>query len=106
MALTITVPQLASALRIQVSPTLAVAEPHLGILTRQRDVAEELIETFAPDAPDSVKDEAAVRLVGYLIDQAPTGVQSQNPIRHSGALPLLAPYAEWETVNTGTESST
>ena len=105
MALTITVPQLASALRIQVSPTLAVAEPHLSILTRQRAVAEGLIESFAPDAPDDVKDEAAIRLCGYLLEQAPTGVQSQNPIRHSGALPLLAPYVEWETVNTGTEGA-
>ena len=56
-------------------------------------MAEGLIEAYAPNAPADTKDEAAIRLVGYLYEQAPTGVQSQNPIRHSGALPLLSPYA-------------
>ena len=102
MALTITLPQLAAALRLQASPTGTVDEPYLDILARQLAVAEALIESFAPDAPDDVKNEAAIRLVGYLLDQAPTGMQSQNPIRHSGALSLLSPFANWETVNTGT----
>ena len=105
MALNISVPGLASALRIQVSPTADVPEPYLSMLTRQRAVAQGLIEAFADGAPDDVKDEAAVRLVGYLIDQAPTGAQSQNPIRHSGALSLLSPYAEQKGASTEESSS-
>ena len=104
MALTITISQLAAARRLQTSPTGVVSEPHLDILVRQLAVAEALIESFAVDAPDAVKNEAAIRLVGYLLDQPPTGMQSQNPLRHSGALPLLSPFASWETVNTGEET--
>ena len=89
------------ALRVTTDPSVAPAEPLLSLLHRQLLTANSLIESYAPAAPEHVRDEAAIRLVGYLYEQAPTGNVSQSPIRHSGALPLLAPWHAQEAVNTG-----
>ena len=97
----LTTAQLAVALRVTADPSVAPAEPLLSLLHRQLLTANSLIESYAPDAPEHVRDEAAIRLVGYLYEQAPTGNVSQTPIRHSGALPLLAPWHGQEPVNTG-----
>ena len=45
------------------------------------------------DAPDDVKNEAAIQLVGYLLD-APAARTPQNAFTNSGAQALLAPWHE------------
>ena len=67
MALTITVAELAAAVRATTSASMPPTEPLLGILSRQLRVAEAHIEDYAPAAPDDVKNEAAIRMVGYLL---------------------------------------
>ena len=49
MALTLTVAQLAAAIRLTTSATVAPAEPELSILHRQLRVAESRIELYATD---------------------------------------------------------
>ena len=100
MALTITISQLSQALRLTV--TGSPAPPYLAIITRQLAVAESEIEGYAPAAPDDTKNEAAIRMVGYLLD-APTANPSRNvstpegAFRNSGAKPLLARWHDQAT---------
>ena len=68
MALTLTVAQLSEAVRLTVSGS--PAPPYLAIVTRQLSAATEIIEGYADDAPDNVKNEAAIMLVGYSTGQA------------------------------------
>ncbi len=95
MALQITTAALAAKIRVSADPTTPPAEPELGIVEGLRSVADELINLYAPDAPDSVKDEAAVRFVGYLYD-APHAGAGVHPdaMRNSGAMSLLAWWHE------------
>ena len=95
MALTITIAELAVALRIITSPSGGVPEPHLGILTRLREVAERKIERYAPEASEATKNEAAVRLVGYLFEAPPVNPSRnvstpEGAFRNSGAKELLS----------------
>ena len=95
MPLTITVAQLSEALRLTVSGS--PDGPYLGIVTRQRSVAEASSEDYANiDCPDDVKTEAAIRIVGYLLD-APTGRSPQDAFTHSGAKSLLS---RWHDIST------
>ena len=99
MPLTITVAQLSEALRLTVSGSPDV--PYLGIVTRQRSVAESIIEDYANvDCPDDVKNEAAIRIVGYLLD-APTGRSPQDAFTHSGAKSLLSRWHDISTAKVG-----
>ena len=97
----LTTAEIAAALRITADPNIAPAEPLLSILHRQLQTAVSLVDGYAPAAPEHVRDEAAIRLTGYLYEMAPTGNVSQSPIRHSGALPLLAPWRALTPLNTG-----
>ena len=76
MAVTLTVAQLAAAIRLTTSATVAPAEPELSILHRQLRVAESRIDLYAPAADDDTKDEAAILMVGYLYDAPPV---QRNP---------------------------
>ena len=69
MALTITISQLSQAVRETV--TGSAPPPVLGILTRELAVADALIEDYVnlPGCPDEVKNEAAIRIVGYLFKE-------------------------------------
>ena len=91
MALTISIAQLSQAVRLTV--TGSPDEPYLAILTRQLAAAEAIIEGYAVDAPDDVKNEAAIQLVGYLLD-APKARTPQSAFINSGAQALLAPWHE------------
>lgn len=70
-------------------------------------VAVALVERFAADAPVEIRNEAVIRLAGWLRqspsgDLVPTGVggidftwrpgASRNALRQSGAMGLLAPW--------------
>ena len=92
----LTVPDLASILDIET-----------GIAGRLLPVASALVERFAADAPVEIRNEAVIRLAGWLRqsppgDLVPTGVggidftwrpgASRNAMRQSGAVGLLAPW--------------
>ena len=95
MAVTITAAQLAEA--VGVDSTTA---------TRLLAVATELVNRFAPDAPDAVANEAVIRTAGWLAEQPSAAITSeteadistsyapsmQSALRHSGAIALLSPW--------------
>lgn len=89
----VTVVQLAQALRIQTSSD-EPAEPFLGILTRLLGVGEALSDLFAPDAPTAIRDEATIRVAGYLYDQPNASNRSgyASAWANSGAAALVAPW--------------
>ena len=76
-------------------------------MQRKLGTASALVERYAPGAPDAVKDEATIRVVGWLAEryyalsaeeigetefrQSPSGV---NALYHSGASGLLAPWRQ------------
>ena len=101
MPLTITVAQLSEAVRLTVSGS--PAPPFLAILTRQLAVAESMIEDYATaDCPNDVKNEAAIRLVGYLLEAPPVNPSRnvstpESSFRNSGALSLLSRWHDLES---------
>ena len=88
MAVTATLADLRGALRIGDS-TEETAE-----LTRLLAYTTEAVTRFAPDAPDVVHNEAAIRLTGYLYDRpnAPRGAAYSDALANSGAGAILLPY--------------
>ena len=88
MAVTLTVDQLRDAIRVgdSAEETAQVA--------RLLATATAMVQKHAPDAPDAIHNEAAVRIVGYLFDapQSPGGAMYANAGRNSGAWALLLPY--------------
>ena len=89
----VTLAQLAAALRLG-DGVAAPTEPVLGILTRLNAAAEALVEKQAPSAPADIKDEAIIRVAGYLYDM-PTAAQGDRYAfawRSSGAAGLVAPW--------------
>ena len=99
MAVTLTVNDLAVAVRVATSPSTIPPE-YLDILTRALQAATDAVELYAgPDTPQQTENEAARIMAAYLID---TPAPSRNPMsafRHSGALGLLAP---WHVVESAT----
>ena len=94
MPLTITIGELSAAVRITTDPTTGPQEPYLTELARHLAVAEAQIDLYAEDAPEAVKNEAAVRFVGYLVDAPPTSRSPQNAFILSGARALLSSWRE------------
>ena len=88
MAVTLTADELRAALR------LGSTSEETAQATRLLAYAAEAVQKHAPDAPDPVHNEAAIRLAGYLYDQptAPTGAGHANALRNSGAAAMLLPY--------------
>ena len=73
------------------------------------ETASALVERFAPDAPQAVKNEAVIRAAGWILSREPKPVQgltiggalrldfrerfySPDAMRNSGARALLAPW--------------
>ena len=95
MAVTLDVPALAAAAQLD-------GDRATGLLP----VATALVERYAPDAPEAVANEAAIRVAGWLghtaagsIAKVDTGPRSteyavgqKGALRHSGAMSLLAPW--------------
>ena len=92
MPVTVTALQLAAAMRIG-DGTSALVEPQSILVDRVLASATAIVERYAPDAPDAIHDEAAIRLAGFLYD-APPGASNRftNPFHDSGAQALLAHY--------------
>ncbi len=69
-------------------------------------VTTALVDRFAPDAPQPIKDEALIRTAGYLAEQPRAAIRSESigdvataftpsntsALRHSGAMALLSPW--------------
>ena len=95
MAVTITVSALATALRVNSTEA-----------TRLLAVSTALTDRYAPDVPEAIANEAAIRCAGWLKEQPHAAVRSetigdistafapsmQSALRHSGAMALLSPW--------------
>ena len=95
MAVTITPALLAEAVGVD-----------LTTATRLKAVATELVTRYAPDSPDAVANEAAIRTAGWLAEQPSAAITSEaegdirtsyaptmlSALRHSGAMALLSPW--------------
>lgn len=90
----VTVIGLAVALRLITDGTEAPEEPVNGILTRLLGVGTALVNKHAEDAPDDVKDEAVIRVCGYLFDMptAARGDRFAYAWRNSGAASLVSSW--------------
>lgn len=99
----VTVPELAAALRLT-DGSAAPAEPLNGILTRLAGVSDALVTEYAPDAPEVVRDQAAVQLAAYLFDQpnAGAGMRYSTAFRSSGAASLLT---RWKVRRAGIQAA-
>ena len=78
----------------------------MDVLLMTARAAAEMIEDHAPSAKQFVKDNALMRLVAFLVEHPSAGIRSEStgdirtaystneysPLRHSGAMALLAPY--------------
>ena len=95
MAVTLTVIQAAADRRLG-DGVNAPPEPVNGMLTRLLATATEIVENYAPDAPESVQNTAASLIIGYLYDQpVAAGARFANSVANSGAQLLLS---RWENV--------
>ena len=94
------------AVTILVADVAVAAQLDEATATRLLAVATSLVERFAPDAPEGIQNEAAIRVCGWLdhsalgsIAQVTTGprtteyaVGQHGALRHSGAMSLLSPW--------------
>ena len=95
MAVTLSAADLATAIR---------ATPEVA--GRLLAVASELVERYAPAAPEAVQNEAVIRTSGYLAQHPADGRREStiggissgwapthtSALRHSGAMSLLSPW--------------
>ena len=97
MSVTLTVEQLAAALR------LGGSAEETAEATRLLAYVSEAVTKHAPAAPDVVHNEAAIRIAGYLYDMpnAGRGMAYASALRHSGAAAMLLPYREHRAGSTG-----
>ena len=84
----LTIGQLAAAIRLTSGDP--PPEPQLSILTRLLGAAEATIEAFAPLAPESVREEATVRMASFLYDQPATG--RRGSYQNASATPAHCRY--------------
>lgn len=89
MTVTITVPDLASAVRVDLDPN-DPTDPNVGILTRLLSVATRRVEDFAPSADVDTQNRAVVSMCGYLFDAPPVQRSPVNAFVNSGARSMLA----------------
>ena len=62
---------------------------------RIQSAVTELVDHYAPNAPDTVKDQAVIQAVGYMWHapaSAPARQNFSNAFHNSGAAALLAPW--------------
>lgn len=83
-------PELRAALRLDDG-----AEVNAEI-TRLLASTSAMVERHAPDAPDTIQNEAVIRVAGYVYDQptASRGDSYANAMRSSGAARFLLPWVE------------
>ena len=93
----LSVEQLATAIRAGTS------DQETEVLTRLLAVGIAIVEKTAPNAPEDVRDQATVRLVGYLLDapNTPAGIALADALTNSGAYSLLFPWKEARAASFG-----
>ena len=92
MPATITVQELAAALRLT-DGSAVPEEPLQTILLRQLETARELVNQYAPTAPDTTLDAAIIQICGFFFDSPSTALNNApqvNAFRMSGAMAMLA----------------
>ena len=100
MAVTLTPSEAGVAIRVfaSVMDGESASPSIMGLLMRQLDVARELVLDYAPDAPNIIHNEGAIRIVGWLWEAPPVPEgrrqQQPDPLAHSGAKALLS---RWRT---------
>ena len=97
------------AVTVSVSEVAAATMLDAVVAARLLAVVTEMVGHHAPDAPDVVQNEAALRLAGWLADSPTAGQRAENvgdvstsyatpgrtsPMLASGAGALLAPYRQ------------
>ena len=94
----------ALALRLIGEPGETIDPAHQEVIARQRLAAKSLVERYAKGAPSAVRDEACLRVIGYLYDRPPEHANRGNsPLFHSGAQALLMPWREPGTLQVEVE---
>ena len=63
-------------------------------VTRLRNFAVAFVNRYAPNAPETIRDEAAIRLAGYIFDSPSASGQARhaNAFLNSGAQAIVGPY--------------
>ena len=102
----VTVGQLAIALRLSVDGMVSTEQT--AVLTRLLGVADAWIQLDASDAPEPVRDEAAIRFAAYLYEQpsASRGRSYAHAWANSGAASLVSRWVERRAVTDSGASST
>ena len=102
MSVTLTVAELAAAMRVGDS-----AEETAEV-TRLLGYATVAVEHHAPDCPDVVHNEAAIRLASYLFDQPGTSSRANfaNALRNSGAARMMLPWRAHKVGSVGAWAAT
>ena len=86
MAVTLSVSELQDALRVDSTEDTAQ-------VTRLHGYVSVAVAKYAPDAPEVIQNEAAIRLAGFLYDRPNvSGDAFANALRNSGAANILLPY--------------
>ena len=99
MAVTLTVAEFQEELGASIPDTA---------LQRHLDAASRLVQEYAPDAPETLQNEAVVRAAAWLVETPAASKRSErvgeleteyaasmnNALAHSGASALLARYSE------------
>ena len=100
MAITITVAQLASAMRV--GETAAETEQVTRLLVYAEVAISQHLGSAYATAPDAAVNEAAIRIASYLYDQptASGGLAFGNAMRFSGAARILLPYRLHRAIST------
>ena len=62
------------------------------ILTETLGTAEAMVERYAPEAPEVVRDQAKVQTTAYLYAGRTSDDPPPDALRHSGSVSLLAPW--------------
>ena len=94
----VTEAQAALHLRLVADEAAYSGSTYEGLVPRPLKAAVGLVARHAPDAPDDVKDEATLRLFGWLFDSGSFGsderpaVSSAGALVKSGAASLLKPW--------------
>ena len=84
----------------------ALGEDDDNTTARLGSTAAALVQRYAPDAPQPIRNEAVIRTAGYLAEQPAAAVRSesigdistsfapsmQSALRHSGSMALLSPW--------------
>ena len=86
--------QLAVALRLIAAESDTIPAGQSSVLDRVRTAAAAAVADYAPDAPETVADEATIRLASALFDRSGAEGRGGNPMVASGAAALLN---QWRT---------